>query len=114
MYRIREQMRLAIRRDPRRLSGQRKPNPALRVAAEQSVEIIIDLKKLKDILPMIVDAARETGTEEEHEVEIRRLQAKFAKRIAQILKLLDHETITNDFGTVHHEEICRCPENFRR
>jgi hypothetical protein len=84
----------------------------LQFAAEQSAERLIDLqrlwrdmKKLKDILHTIVEAQPEAGTEEEHGVEMRRRQAEFTKRIVQILKLLDHGTIANDFATGHIQEI---------
>jgi hypothetical protein len=112
MHRIREHILLAIERDPRRLYGQRRLNPILQVAAEESAKTIIDLqkvrhdlKKLKDILHTIVEAEPETGSEAEHGVEKRRRQSKFTKRIAPILNLLPPETIVEHFGTSNHEEI---------
>jgi hypothetical protein len=74
MHRIREHIIRALRRDPRRIYGQRRLNPTLQVATEQSGARLVklqkmrrDLKKLKDILHSIAanggEAAR-TGTNE--------------------------------------------------
>jgi hypothetical protein len=120
MHKIREHIIRAIGRDPKRLYGQRRLNPALQVATEQSTETMVelqkvrrDLKKLKDILHVITEGEgrRERGEaiqdEQEEDVQTRRRQAKFTKRIGPILNLLEPWTIQEYFGSEEHEEIWR-------
>jgi hypothetical protein len=47
MHRIREHILLATGRDPKRLYGERKLNPALQAAAEMSRETIVDFQKIR-------------------------------------------------------------------
>jgi hypothetical protein len=112
-------------------------NPHLQKAVEESAEVIIgiqkirrDLTKLKDIIDTIVEEAednpdtetearqaipeerqgRENEEEEENEarnLERRRKQAKFTKRLAPILRLLPDQTMQAYFGSTSHEEIWR-------
>jgi hypothetical protein len=121
MHRIREHILLAIGRDPKRLYGERRQNPKLQAATEQSAETLIelqkvrrDLKRLKDLLHTIAETGREmTGREGEREreeeedegVETRRLRRRFTKRITPILNLLTPQTIEEYFGTHDHEAI---------
>jgi hypothetical protein len=128
MHRIREHIIRAIGRDLRRIYGQRRINPDLQMAVEKSAEKMIeiqkirkDLSKLKDIIDTIVEEAEEDpgaeaegrhsgpeereDSEEARNLERRRKQAKFTKRLAPILQLLPAQTILDYFGSEGHEEI---------
>jgi 3-dehydroquinate dehydratase len=134
MHRIREHIIHAIRRDPRRLYGERRLNPDLQAAVEESAEAMIgiqkvrrDMKKLKDIIDTIVEEAEseseaeaeegegggeeveeaDEGEDEARNQERRRRQGKFTKRLSPILNLLSPETIETYFGTTDHEDIWR-------
>jgi hypothetical protein len=76
MHRIREHIIHAIRRDPRRLYGERRLNPDLQAAVEESAEAMIgiqkvrpDMKKLKDIVDTIVEEAESESEAEAEEGE---------------------------------------------
>jgi hypothetical protein len=114
MHRIREHILLVIGRDLNRLYGEKRLNPKVQAAAEQSTEVVAslqevrrDLKKLKDILHTIEEAGEGTGEDSDEGFEMRRRQAKFTKRIAPILNLLSPEVIEEHFGSRDHEEIWR-------
>jgi hypothetical protein len=119
MHRIREHIILAIGRDPRRIYGPRRQNPKLQTAAEKSIEVVIELQKvrhglekLKDIIDSIVEARKFEEREEEREglqrdAETRRCYEKFTKRFSRVLSVLDRETICECFGTNDHEDIWR-------
>jgi hypothetical protein len=115
MHRIRVHIILAIGRDPDRLYGEKRLNPKLQKASEESAETMVnlqkirkDLKKLKDIIHEIVETGEREGVTEEGEdegVRTRRRRAKFTKRIGLILNLLSPEVIQRYFGSVNHEAI---------
>jgi hypothetical protein len=116
LHRIREHIIMAIGRDPKLLYGEKRLNPRLQKASEESAEKMInlqkirrDLKKLKDILYDITETGeREYVTEKEEEdgrIATRRRRAKFTKRIGPILNLLSPEVIEQYFGTTNHEAI---------
>jgi hypothetical protein len=106
---------LAIGRDPNRIYGEKKLNPKLQKASEESAETMVslqkiwkDLNKLKDILHENMETGEREGiTEEENDegVETRRRRAKFTKRITPILNLLSPDVIEQYFGSVNHEAI---------
>jgi predicted phage gp36 major capsid-like protein len=117
MHRIREHIIHAIGRDPKRIYGERRLNPDVQTAVEKSAEVMIgiqkirkDITKLKDIIHTIVeeteedldaeaDADAERASPDEREergdrdddearnLERRRRQMKFMKRLALILRL---------------------------
>jgi hypothetical protein len=120
MHHRRQHIIQAIGRNPRRLYGEKRLNPRLQTATEQAAESLIgvqttrrSLKKLKDSLHGIMEKENERARidqeqeEVESSVEERRQQAKFTKRIASIISLIEPETIQECFGTTNHEAIWR-------
>jgi hypothetical protein len=128
MHRIREHIIHAIGRDLGRIYGQKRVNLDLQMAAEKSAEVTIEIQKirrdmtrLKDIIDTIVEEAEEDpgaeaeverarseereDREEARDLERRRKQAKFTKRLAPILRLLPEQTILEYFGSGSHEGI---------
>jgi hypothetical protein len=118
MHRIREHIIRAIGRNPQRLYGEKRLNPKLQTATEEAAEALIaiqtircSLRKLKDSRHTIVESGGERGGinveegSEESEVERRTQQAKFTKRIASVLSLVEPEKIQEYFGTTSHEAI---------
>jgi hypothetical protein len=76
MHRIRELIIHATRRDSRRIYGERRLNPDLQAAVEQSAETIVgiqkvrrDMKKLKDIIDTSLEGAEEAEDREEADEE---------------------------------------------
>jgi hypothetical protein len=118
MHRIREHILLVIGRDPRRLYGEQRLNPALQATAETSKEAIVDLqkirrdlRKLENMLHEITNRgaiAEQSNQERENsaeETEERRIRVKFTNKISPILNLLTPGTIREYFGSEDHEEI---------
>jgi hypothetical protein len=98
------------------------------MAVEKSTEVMIemqkvrrDITKLKDIIDAIVEEAKEDpgaeaevertrseereDREEARDLERRRKQAKFTKRLTPILRLLPEQMILEHFGSGSHEGI---------
>jgi hypothetical protein len=76
MYRIREHIVHTLRRDPRRIYGERRLNLDLQAAVEQSAEAIVgiqkvrgNMKELKDIIDTIVEDAEDAENREEADEE---------------------------------------------
>jgi hypothetical protein len=114
MHQLREHILSAIGRDRRRLYGQKRINPVLQAAAEQSAQTMSDLqsvrrdlKKMKDILHAIAEDGEIIESEAEQGIESRRRQVKFTKRVSRVLNLLERDAIMGYFGTEDHEEIWR-------
>jgi hypothetical protein len=118
MHRIRDHILLTIGRDPKRLYGERRVNPALQAAAKMSRETIIDLQKIRrDLRKLenmfheitnrgsIVEQSDQEGENSVDETEERRIRGKVTKRISPIPNLLTPGTISEYFGSEDHEEI---------
>jgi hypothetical protein len=81
MHRIRIHIIHAIGCHPKRLYGERRLNPKLQAATEQSTEIMVglqeirrNLNKFKDIIHMITEEEEVTGENGDNIAEIRRRQ----------------------------------------
>jgi hypothetical protein len=106
LHRVREHIIRAIRRDPRRLHGERRINSAVQAAREREAEtgcnvhtIRRSLTKLKDTLHSIIEAQ---GRDPERAESLQR-GAKVTRHVAQVLRLLSTEVMMGCFGTVNHK-----------
>jgi hypothetical protein len=106
--RIRKHILRAIKRDPRRLYGERRVNPDLQAAREQQTESAVqiqavrrELTRFKDVVHEIADAARGQGDGPE----ALRREAKLTKEIGQLLALLSPAVMEKCFGSLDHRVI---------
>jgi hypothetical protein len=111
MHRLREHVITAIGRDPQRLYGEKRINPALHAAREQEAEAMTgaqtarrELARLKDLLHGITDPGQEEGGRAD-DTTAEKMKGRFTKRMARLLQIIPTETFRGEFGTHDHRAI---------
>jgi hypothetical protein len=111
MHLLREHVITAIGRDPQRLYGEKRINPAVQAAREQEAEAMIgaqttrrELARLKDLLHGITDPGQEEGGRAD-DTTAERMKGRFTKRMARLLQIMPTETFRGYLGTHDHRAI---------